>query len=163
VDTRAGELASKIATDVISLTNRKPTPIKRASRGPALRGSQRQSSDPRPWQASPEFRGMGTDCHDPRRCCPTGALPGPRWRQPGPTAVPRQLYRAVDLRPQLTSGKLQAVRSIARGRKSRLHLKEQPSPDRSALTRPNRLTWKARIRFRWAIRSCCAATACRTK
>ena len=91
----AGELASKIAADVVSLTYRKLLDQSPAEAiVSALLDANRQIYSR--GQASPEFRGMGTTASLAAVAARRG-VGGPRGRQPG-LSPPRQPHRAVDLR-----------------------------------------------------------------
>ena len=93
----AGELASKIATDVVPLSLSQ-APGSTAARGPACGRSRRQPPDPRPRRGQPRLSRHGHDRHRADLAAGRG-LAGPRRRQPR-LSPPRPADRAVDLRPQ---------------------------------------------------------------
>ena len=154
----AGELASKIAADVVSADlSQAGRPV--AARGPGqrrLRTPTRRST-PRPGQ--PRVPGMGTTC-SALVCLPAGALGGPRGRQPRLSPAP-QPDRTADVRSQPGVGN--AARPDGRRHGEEPASRRTSSRARSGRTPVVKSTWKARFRSSWATRSCCAATGCRAR
>ena len=155
----AGELASKMAADVISLDYRKLldqsppeailSAVLDANRQIHIRG-----------QASPEFRGMGTTA-TMLVLLPAGALVA----HVGDSRAYRVRGNRIE---QLTFDhslvwEMQAAGQLPDGASPRLSSRRTSSPARSVPIPRCRSTSKARIRFRRATRSCCAATGCRTR
>ncbi len=154
----AGELASKMATEVISLVYRK-----RTGQSPseaivsATLDANRQIHER--GMATADFRGMGTTATT-LLLLPAGAMVA----HVGDSRAYRLRGNQFE---QLTFDHSLVWELQAAGQrpavKSPVTSPRTLSPDRSARTRLFASTWRDLTRSRWATRSCYAATACRVK